>query len=347
MAKTPGTAGRRQDAAQRAFTLIELLVVVAIIALLISILLPSLNGARKAARATKCAANLRSVGQAFALYLAENRAIYPPSYVYPTDWNGSWSPQDQDTTKSHGYAHWSWFLFAKGAVKDEAFQCPEIPNGGAPRTNPGANGSDWEAGQQDDTGGGPPGAREDKQARRMAYTANAAVVPRNKFTTAMSGGTRVNRLVNESEIKESRGMILATEFNKNWVTISEGASGRYLSKSHRPVWAFYSAGSSTDEYNAPDPPDFQYGEQSAANYGLKAESAIAQSPNVVGGAVGIEINAIGRHHPGGDKLGGTTNFLYVDGSVQRKTILDTMKKREWGRRYYSLSGGNVVMTQGE
>jgi prepilin-type N-terminal cleavage/methylation domain-containing protein len=77
------------------FTLIELLVVVAIIALLISILLPSLAGARKQARAIKCAANLRDVGLAFAAYLGESRSIYPPAYVYPYDEEGSWAPADR------------------------------------------------------------------------------------------------------------------------------------------------------------------------------------------------------------------------------------------------------------
>jgi len=59
------------------FTLIELLVVVAIIALLLSILLPALGGARENAKRAKCGAGLQQIGRAVQTCYAENNEYGP------------------------------------------------------------------------------------------------------------------------------------------------------------------------------------------------------------------------------------------------------------------------------
>jgi len=65
----------------RGFTLIELLVVVAIIALLIAILLPSLNKARDQAKKTQCMANLKGHGATINIYAAQYKDQLPVSGV--------------------------------------------------------------------------------------------------------------------------------------------------------------------------------------------------------------------------------------------------------------------------
>jgi len=69
--------GHKSMGRRHGFTLIELLVVVAIIALLVSILLPSLARAREGARTTLCLANLKQMANATVMYTLDHKGMMP------------------------------------------------------------------------------------------------------------------------------------------------------------------------------------------------------------------------------------------------------------------------------
>ncbi len=322
----------------RGFTLIEMLVVIGIISVLISILLPVLNQAREAANQIKCASNLRNIGQAVAVYMTENSGALPNSFTYKgMGFDNSTTPPTQTPDpEDQGYVHWSWLLFEGGAVKADAFKCPSLDKGGLPASNP--DNANFDAGQVADV----PGV-VDEQAPRMGYTLNEALCGRNKFVVGYQDAKRVNQYISAARVRNSSGTILATEFINNWRIVSDAGRdvASAVSKSHRPVHGFVKVGAVGteglgmaehlavgDKYRQvtvddldPDP---------IANYSTGAWTAATYK---------TRLDWVGRNHGGEAAYADRkSNFLYLDGHVESKSIKGTLTpKFEWGDSFYTMS----------
>jgi len=92
-----GVSKRTGRNANRGFTLVELLVVVAIIALLMSVLMPALRRVKMQAEEAKCRSNLRQVGITIFMYLQEAEFKLPNFYVIP--------PRNDSKCNKHLWTH--------------------------------------------------------------------------------------------------------------------------------------------------------------------------------------------------------------------------------------------------
>jgi prepilin-type N-terminal cleavage/methylation domain-containing protein/prepilin-type processing-associated H-X9-DG protein len=310
------------------FTLAELLVVIGVIGILIALILPALAGARQAAEQLQCASNLRNIGMGIVIYLDQNQGTFPPAYLYVGEQvdDGVETP----TNASAGYVHWSTYLYGTGTIPQAAaFQCPALDRGGLPPDD--ATQDNLDQGQVPGT----PGA-VDQQVTRLAYTLNEALCPRNKFVLGFQGALRIYQYVKATQVADSSETILGTEWAATGARINESTGSGFETVSHRPVTGFIGTDGTQDMYLLS--PSTAFRQVTVAD--LDPDPASAASSTT-------RLDWVGRNH---GKLQGypdkrLSNFLYVDGHVETKSIYETLTPFQWGKQFYSLNPNDDLETQ--
>ena len=354
--------------------------VIGIIAILISILLPALQRAREAAGAIKCAANLRSIGQGLASYEADNDDYLPVSYNYTASSIDAGSQTQTPNQATYGYTHWSAYVFSSTEAVD-TFRCPALDYGGFPACDPlPGNFDNGQTTDMADAGTVPSPAVSavtavdgnntsktylpDNQPIRMAYTLNEALCGRNVYVIGTSSTVkRTFHNVRATLVSGPTKTILATEFINEWgivsATIRGGAAGAQCS-SFRPVQPFRANNATAGDMNC----DVTLIPVISGTKTLRQTNAtdFYTTMQVPGGhsndpisdyGAGIYLSTdwstrldwVGRNH-GKQQFypDGKTNFLYLDGHVELKTMAETVPANsttstpwDWGAVCYSLS----------
>jgi prepilin-type processing-associated H-X9-DG protein len=203
----------------------------------------------------------------------------------------------------------------------------------------------------------------DSQAVRLAYTLNEALCGRNKYVLGFQGCVRTYRNVNLNEIGNSAGTILATEFVDDWGIVSgvQRTGTPVACLSHRPVQPFRQDGSGAGDQFC----DVSAVAASAALRrtnatdlwrlsGANPRTGSSRSLDLVRdyraglynpGSRGSRLDWVGRNHVKGEfPADNKSNFLYCDGHVETKSILQTVPPDaahqipwEWGEKPYSVS----------
>jgi prepilin-type processing-associated H-X9-DG protein len=288
--------------------LIELLVVIGIIAILASILMPTMSKAKDSARGAMCLSNMRGIAMAMIQYNADHDGYYPTSYYYV---NGA--------NSSNGYVHWTGIL-ESGQYFDanKAYVCPQHRVGGwAPTNFTPDRIADPPAGQVTQTAG-----IDDQQIKRLTYVANEILMPRRKYSSVNQN------LVRSSDVANASGTILFAEYTDDISCLLDtSTTGGSALKTHRPTSGIKLAGGGVF-----DGEKYVNGTGIEALTAADAEAAISNSH-----AAG---SAAGQHHiayMNPTMHGETSSYAFADGHAEQLTLQETLDPRDfrWGQKAYS------------
>lgn len=206
----------------KGFTLVELLVVVAIIALLVSILLPTLGKAKEMAKQAICAANLKGVGSGILLYQSDNDDVSP--WIDSTSWATTTGSHAAETSQPGTVSVTAlMFLVVRSGQPVDIFRCPSDSNATKMSTTRFTSGSDsyyyWDFYDKDtDTA--------TAHCKKVSYSYQAPLNDGSgNYSSGVSGGGALAIMADKTPVFDGNSL-------SSWDGISEENRKKSMSQNH-------------------------------------------------------------------------------------------------------------------